>query len=138
MAAEKAKILIVDDDPFMQEILAAILEGEGYGIALAENGAGAFNAFCADPGLGLVITDMNMPDMTGLELIKKIRGRGSDLPAIILTGDDDRLHDVDALNDGACDIVVKDETTQETIGSFVAKALERYGLEKQKRQQVRN
>lgn len=130
MAAEKTKVLIVDDDPFMQEILAALLEGEGYAVALAENGAKAFGAFCADPGLGLVITDMNMPDMTGLELIRKIRGRGSDLPAIILTGDAQLLHDVDALNDGTCDILVKDETVQETIGAFVAKVLERYALEK--------
>lgn len=130
--AEKRKILIVDDDPFMQEILAALLEGEGYAVALAENGAGAFNAFCADPGLGLVITDMNMPDMTGLELIKKIRGRGSDVPAIILTGDVEMLHDVDAQSDGACDILVKDETIQEAIGPFVAGALEKYELKKRK------
>ncbi len=125
MSAEKTKILIVDDDPFMQEILAAILEGEGYAVAMAEDGGGAFSEFCADPHIGLVLTDMNMPDMNGLELIRKIRGQGREVPAIILTGDADMLKDQEALKMSACDILVKDENVQETLASFVAGVLEK-------------
>jgi DNA-binding NtrC family response regulator len=132
MNVEKTKILIVDDDPFMREIMAALLEGEGYAVALAENGAEAFSEFGAEPGIGLVISDMNMPDMNGLQLTKKIRDRGSDVPVIILTGDAELIHDVDALKAGACTVLVKDENIQETIGFFTARALGKYKLEKQR------
>ncbi len=135
MVVEKTRALIVDDDPFMRELLTAILEGEGYAVDSAEDGAKAFSAFCADPGIGLVISDMNMPDMNGLELIKQIRGRGSDVPAIILTGDAEMPYIMDALNDGACEILIKDENLQDTLGFFVTSVMKKYKQREQKTHQ---
>ena len=121
------KILIVDDDPFMCELLAAILEEEGYTVSSAEDGTSAFSAFCADAHLGLLISDMNMPDFSGLELLQKIRARGSKIPAIILSGDEDLAHNP-ALIKANCEILVKDENVQENIGAFVAAVLHKHQL----------
>ena len=129
MISGKTKVLVVDDDPFILEMVTAILEGETYTVAIAENGAEAFTKFCEDPGIGLVVSDMNMPDMNGLALIEKIRNQGSDVPAIILTGDDD-LSISDTVRDGACDVLVKDENIQETIGPRVDMVLKKYELKK--------
>lgn len=127
MATSKIKTLIVDDDPFILEMLATILEGEGYTVDVADNGAEAFKKVCTNTGIGLVISDMNMPGMSGLALIQKIRERGNDVPAIILSGDTEISRSVGAL---ACELLVKDEGMQENIASFVAGTLKRYQQEK--------
>lgn len=135
MVSGKTKVLIVDDDPFILEMVAALLEGEEYSVDTAGNGAEAFTKFCADNGIGILVTDMNMPDMSGLELVGKIRDRGSHVPVIILTGDGDLSIDAAILREKACDILVKDENIQETIGPRIDRALKKYHLKKENMQQ---
>ena len=57
---------------------------------------------------------MNMPEMDGLELIKKLRQGGSDVPIIILTGNNEISVAIDAINSGANDYLLKDENIQDT------------------------
>lgn len=129
MIEEKIKILIVDDDPFIRDVLTAVLE-EDYAVVTAENGAEAFAAFNADSGIRLVISDLNMPGMSGRELIKKIRETGRDVPVVILTGNDE-LRSEDG---GADDYLLKDENLQVSVVPSVERALEKRARRRDSRQ----
>lgn len=119
MVGEKIKVLIADDDPFIRDVLTAVLEGDNYAVVSAENGAEAFDAFNADNGIGLIISDLNMPEMSGRELIKKIRETGRDVPIVILTGNDELYSD----DGGADDYLLKDENLQDSVVPSVEKVL---------------
>lgn len=121
MAEEKCRILVVDDDPFVAEMLAVILDADGYTVETAENGADALAKFSAAPETGLVISDMNMPGMTGLELIGRIRAAKPGFPAILLTGSDDV-----ALGQEVDEYLLKDEDLQDTISLSVERVLGRH------------
>ena len=86
----KGKVLVIEDDPEVRDLLVLLLRGEGHRVAIATEAAGALD-FVARGGLrpDVILTDYNLPGgMTGLEVIAKIRERLHDhLPAIILTGD---------------------------------------------------
>jgi len=134
MAAEKTKVLVVDDDLFIRDVLADILLSENYAVDTAEDGAEAFAKFSADPAIGLIISDMNMPQVSGLELINRLRAMGSDVPVIILTGSNEISVAINALNCGANDYLLKDENVQETVSISVSRVLEKYELKKQNAQ----
>lgn len=126
MAKQKFKILVVDDDPFVRDMLAFILESNDYLIDTAVNGIEALQKYSADPNIGLIVSDMNMPEMNGLELIKELRNNKADVPIIILTGNDEVSVAIEAMNCGANDSLVKDENIQDTILISVAKVLEKH------------
>lgn len=123
VSEEKCRILVVDDDPFVAEMLAVILDAEGYDVETAEDGPDALAKFAAAPDTGLVISDMNMPGMTGLELIGKIRAANAEIPIILLTGSDD----VD-LGKEADEYLLKDEDLQDTITVSVERVLEKHAM----------
>ncbi len=131
MTLEKTKVLVVDDDSFIRDVLADILQAEDYTVDTAEDGTDAFAKYVADPGIGLVISDMNMPEMGGMELLSKIRDRGDDVPVIILTGNNEISVAINALNRGANDYLLKDENIQETVSISVTRVLEKHELKKQ-------
>lgn len=131
MTLEKTKVLVVDDDLFIREVLADILQAEDYAVATAEDGAEALAKYAAEPGIGLVISDMNMPEMGGMELLGKLRDRGDDVPVIILTGNNEISVAINALKRGANDYLLKDENIQETVSISVTRVLEKYELKKQ-------
>ena len=79
-------ILIVDDDEKVLEALKDILEVEGYTLRVARNGASALREVDSDPP-DLMITDINMPDMEGIELMRKLAGRTHSIPVIAISGD---------------------------------------------------
>ena len=121
MSEGKCRILVVDDDPFVAEMLAVILDADGYAVETAEDGEDALAKFAAAPDTGLVISDMNMPGMTGLELIARIRTAKPGIPAILLTGSDDV-----ALGEEVDEYLLKDEDLQDTISLSVERVLERH------------
>lgn len=127
-------VLVVDDDPLVRDMIAMILEDGGYAVDTAENGAGALAKFKSGSGIGLIVSDMNMPELDGLGLIKAVRETGSDVPIIILTGNSEIATAINALNHGANDYLLKDENIQETISISAAKVLEKYELKKQNQQ----
>ncbi len=79
------RILIIDDDERILRSLERILSGEGYEVGTAANGRLAMKAFEAHPA-DLVITDVNMPEMDGLEVIMSFRERRPDIPVIAISG----------------------------------------------------
>lgn len=136
MDIKNIKILVVDDDAFVRDMLAMVLQssggvGECYTVETAVDGAEALETFNSDPAINLIISDMNMPRLGGMELIKKIRSSGSELPVIILTGNKEISIAINAMKHGASDYILKDENIQDTVIISVAKVLEKHFLKAQ-------
>ncbi|MBU1701240.1 MAG: response regulator [Candidatus Eisenbacteria bacterium] len=81
-----AKILVVDDSSFQRKKVGRLLERIGFEICEAEDGLGALRAV-EETKFDLVITDLNMPKMDGLEFLERLREGEHDLPVIVLTSD---------------------------------------------------
>lgn len=83
----RKKILVVDDFVSIRDFVCETLQRKGYDTVSASNGNEAFQKLIDSPGVNLVLTDYNMPDCTGFELLKKIKANASlaDVPVIFLT-----------------------------------------------------
>lgn len=93
-------ILIVDDDPMIRGLLRKIVEREGYRSIEAESGEKALEMF--DPAkIGLVISDIEMPGMNGLELLKAIKEKDQHVPVFIITGKSNKYDKHDIIEAGA-------------------------------------
>lgn len=130
METQKAKVLIVDDDPFVRDMLADIYQSNDYPAETAENGRDGLEKLSADKGIEVVVSDMNMPVMSGLELLKAIRLKDPDLPVIILTGNNEIAVAIEAMNSGANDYLLKDENIQDTLLLSTKSVLEKHELKK--------
>ena len=84
-ASPPHRILVVDDESCIRRLNAEMLLRSGYHVDTAEDGADAWRALGAER-YDLLITDHNMPRVTGVELIKKVRGARMELPVIMATG----------------------------------------------------
>jgi signal transduction histidine kinase len=82
----RLRILLVEDEAIVREVVAAQLSDEGYEVATAQDGTSALALLDGGTQFGSVVTDFNMPGMNGIELIRKIRSRGLTIPTILLTG----------------------------------------------------
>lgn len=80
-----AKILIVDDSSTMRESLNLILSSAGHNVDLGTNGLDGLDKFKNNKDYSLIITDINMPEMNGLDLIANIRKISQEVPIIVLT-----------------------------------------------------
>ncbi len=101
------KILIIDDDPEVLGMLELILTRENYDVLRAESGEEAISLFQSHP-IDLVITDMNMPGMSGLEVLKAIKQFDEEMEVIVLTGNATFENAVQALKeDGAFNYLTK-------------------------------
>jgi two-component system KDP operon response regulator KdpE len=113
-----AKILVVDDEPQIRRMMRATLTSSGYQVDEARTGEEAlekFRAFLPD----LVLLDLNMPGMGGLETCREIRS-GSDVPIVILTVRNAEKEKVEALDAGADDYVCKPFGMQELMARLRA------------------
>lgn len=94
-----ARILIVDDEPFLRRILSCMLAGAGYEVEVAEDGEQAWDRIQGAEPPDLLISDLMMPGITGIELVRRVRARGGAyLPILILTArgqgvDKDEAHE---------------------------------------------
>lgn len=103
---EQNKILIVDDDPNIREVLSVLLGSEGYSVAQAEDGNAALEKVYGDKSIDLVILDIMMPGMDGVEVCGKIREK-SKVPVLFLTAKSHDQDKVDAYTGGGDDYLVK-------------------------------
>lgn len=113
-----AKILVVDDEPQVRRVMRATLTAEGYTILEARNGEEALEVFRAQPP-DIILLDVNMPGMDGLEACRQIRGN-SEVPIIMLTVRSAERDKVLALDAGADDYVVKPFGIQELLARIRA------------------
>src|SRR3989339_532783 len=87
MIADRSKILLVDDEEGIRRNMKAMLEDSGHQVVTAADGVEALQIFSAGPAsFTLIISDMSMPAMTGLQLIKECRKHRPDILAIISSG----------------------------------------------------
>lgn len=117
------RILIVDDDPFIRDIIFKCLEAEGHECCTAENAEKALE-YLSQSGFTLIISDMMMPGKSGIELLTIVREKYSDIAFIMVTAVDDRKTAVQALQLGAYGYVIKPFGLNE-IAIGVVNALER-------------
>jgi DNA-binding NtrC family response regulator len=80
-----SRILVIDDDPSVRDVISRVLEDEGHTVAQASEGKVAMVAFAASR-FDLVITDINMPEMDGIEVIMALSERRPGLPIIAISG----------------------------------------------------
>jgi CheY-like chemotaxis protein len=80
------KLMIVDDDPEVRVIVAEFLEDFGYQVLQADGGTQALDLLAQTPDLRMIITDIRMPDMSGVELADVATRRQSDLKIILISG----------------------------------------------------
>ena len=102
----KLRILVVEDDDDMRESLGRILGRAGYQVQLARDGSEAITVLQTQP-FHLVLTDLVMPRMGGLELLREIRRRERDLPVVFLTAFGKPAAFAEAMDLGAVDFVTK-------------------------------
>lgn len=109
----KARILIIDDEPQIRRFLGISLRASQYEVLEAENGANGLG-YLASPGIDLVILDLGLPDMDGHEVLLKIR-EFSLVPVIVLTVRADEFEKVKLLDAGANDYLTKPFGLQELL-----------------------
>lgn len=112
-----ATVLVVDDDPFTAQLTGFILESAGYNVIIAEGGVDALEKMTATPSIAIVVSDMNMPFIDGIQLFTELRGQGDRRPFVLITGEEAAplrtAHpDIDA-------VVKKDEQLQEKLPACV-------------------
>lgn len=102
-------ILIADDDPAQRRFVGTILKGLGYETEEAAGGQAAVERLLnpSARAVGLMLLDLNMPDLDGLSVLKKLRGAGLGLPILVFTSDGSVSRAVDAMRCGATDFLVK-------------------------------
>jgi two-component system KDP operon response regulator KdpE len=105
MNAAPLKVLVVDDEPPIRKLLRTGLGMEGYETIDAPNAKAALELLADDPDL--VILDLGLPDMQGLELLRKIRDLKEHVPVVVLSSRGDEMVKVQALDLGADDYVTK-------------------------------
>jgi DNA-binding NtrC family response regulator len=120
--SDRSRILVVDDEPDMRAGLAAVLEREGYAVELATGGAQGL-ARVGEGGIDLLVTDLRMPDLGGIELLRAVRQAGADIPVLVITAHGTIEDAVTAMKLGAFDLLTKPFSPGDVL-RLVARALE--------------
>ena len=110
---ESTRVLVVDDEPMVREVLERYLEKEGFVVSTAADGAAALDAFEAERP-ELVLLDLMLPGIDGLEVFRRIR-EGAKTPVIMLTAKGEETDRVVGLELGADDYVTKPFSPREVV-----------------------
>jgi DNA-binding NtrC family response regulator len=110
-------VLIVDDDPTQRRLIQAVLEREGFAVAQAESGDAALDRIAGDFAPDVMILDLVMPGMGGIDVLKEARARGFAAPVVVLTASGGVDTVVKAMQAGAQDFFVKPASPERIIVS---------------------
>lgn len=131
------RILFVDDEEAILRVMSRGLEREGHHVTTAQSGEAALGALDADPvPFDAIVTDLQMPGITGLELLRAIRRRDLDVPVLILTGSPSVETAIEAMEYGAMQYLLK-PVPMERIGAVVLRAVRLGRLARTKRDALR-
>jgi DNA-binding response OmpR family regulator len=126
MADRAPRILLVDDEQPIQTLLSFPLQRDGYEVVIASDGREALSRF-SEQQFDLVVLDLMLPRMDGLEVCKRLRANGSTVPIIMLTAKSEEIDKVLGLELGADDYITKPFSMRE-FRSRVKAALRRAGM----------
>ena len=129
--ADQAMLLVADDDPAVRQSLERTLTREGYSVVLAPDGQAALDRL-RQGGIDLLLSDLKMPGLTGLELLKQAREAAPDVDVILLTAFGTVEEAVRAMKDGAIDFLTKPLQRAQLV-RVIRQALERRSLIQQNR-----
>jgi CheY-like chemotaxis protein len=118
---QRATILVVDDDPDVREVAVSSLESLGHRLLAAENGPAALRLLARNGPVDLLLVDMAMPGMNGVELIRRAREQQQGLRAMLVTG----YADIGAFAPAEGDLVLQKPYRLERLAEAVAQALRR-------------
>src|SRR2546423_14119122 len=107
-------VLVVEDEASIASFVALSLKNAGYGVRSATNGQEALREVAAPDELSLVVLDLNLPDIDGIEICRRIR-QGSDLPILMLTARDEDVDKIIGLEVGADDYMTKPFNPRELV-----------------------
>jgi PAS domain S-box-containing protein len=123
------KLLLIDDEPDILRVLSISLKADGYDVVCAQNGPEGIAAFEKEKP-DIVITDIKMPGMDGIEVLKKIKGLNADTEVIIITGHGDIENAIEALKHGASDYINK-PIRDEALAIALGRAREKFDIRQQ-------
>jgi two-component system, LuxR family, response regulator FixJ len=106
MSAEMAKVCVIDDDDALRDSLTFLLRTAHIDVVSFASAAAFLDAL-ADTHASCVITDVRMPDMSGIDLLRRLKELKIDVPVIVITGHGDVPMAVEAMKGGACDFLEK-------------------------------
>jgi len=126
-------VLVVDDEPPIRRFLRTGLTAQGYVVSEAGDGHAAIDS-ARRGGTDLIVLDLGLPDIDGLEAIRRIRAAGSAIPIIVLSSRSDEAAKVEALDHGADDYVTKPFGFDELLARI--RAAQRHRLQQQGEQPI--
>ena len=118
MTSPALKVLVIDDEPPIRKLLRMGLQTQGYTTIEAPDGRTALEKLSEEPDI--VILDLGLPDMDGLDLLGKLRARKENVPIVVLSSRGDEAGKVKALDLGADDYVTKPFGTEELLARMRA------------------
>ena len=129
MSVDAGRVLVVDDDPILRELLNDLLTSHGFRVIKAENGKEALSKLESQQ-FDHVITDINMPVMDGLALLEEVQSRGFSVPVIVVSAFSDMDSVVRAFKLGASDFIAKPFRSEEEVLLTLKKVAQKYRLER--------
>ncbi|HET6410762.1 MAG TPA: sigma-54 dependent transcriptional regulator [Anaeromyxobacter sp.] len=130
--AQRSRILVVDDDPASRELLRKVLASQGHEVVQAEDGRAALSELARQTP-DLVVSDIRMPDIDGVQLLERMREVAPDVPVILVTAFGDVEGAVEAIRRGAFDYIAKPYDV-DGIRLLVRRALAQSALLKENRE----
>jgi EAL domain-containing protein (putative c-di-GMP-specific phosphodiesterase class I) len=109
---KRGRILIVDDEESLRRVIGRMLTADGYDVAMAADGEAAAQAL-VDGSFDVVLSDIDMPRMTGVQLLETVRQRDQDVPVVLMTGNPDLRTALQAVAHGALQYLIKPINSQE-------------------------
>ncbi len=125
-----ARVLVVDDERSMRELLSIVLRRDGYDVLIAEDGAAALDLLKRER-VDILITDIRMPQMNGVDLLREAKRIAPDIVSIVMTAFATTETAVEALRLGAADYVTKSKDTAAELRVRVGRELERRRLQQE-------
>ena len=127
MTDPKSRILVVDDEDSLRDVLRLYLVDEGYQVEEASSAREAVEHFSNGPFDG-VLTDIRMPDEDGIQLLRRLRESTDQVPIILMTGSRDLENAIQAVKHGAYDFLLKPFRDLEIVGLAVRRAIQHANL----------
>ncbi len=131
--AHLGRVLVVDDDGAIRRVCARVLAAEGWAVTMADDGRAGITAVeTADAPFDCVLSDVNMPEVDGYQLVSAVRKLDDDIPVLLMTGDPSLDGAVRAIDTGAVSYITK-PFDHEALAGAVARAARRHGVARMRR-----